>query len=623
VLWTLLAAAGSPRAAAQDFSRAASAVSARAVAARSIVRPGDQLVIAVAFRHAAGFHTWPHTPIVPVEFRGVIPIPTNVEVISVPEGTEVRPFAWPLPEPVTVYYTGSPVELLSYVGTAVAYLPLVLPGDLAPGELTVELRTRYQTCDERLCYPPQTVALEIPLQVVAAEAAVRVGTTEPELFAGFDLEAFTPTADLRPPPVSMNVFGWSFTFDAGGPAGMALLLLLAALGGLVLNLTPCVLPVIPLKIMGLSRAAGDPTRLLLLGTVMSLGVVAFWVVLGAAIAFVAGFDAISSLFQTGWFAPLVGVVVAVMGLGMMGLFTLRLPQRVYRIDPGQETVAGSFGFGVMTAILSTPCTAPFMAGASAWAALQAPAVTLSTFGAIGVGMALPYQLLAARPALLQRLPRVGPASVLIKQTLGIVMLAVAAFFLGSAVSAWLQRPPQPASRAYWWVVAGLLVAACGWVAYRTISITRDRTRRFVVGGVSAGLAVTTVLLAQGLTAPGPIDWTYYTPQQFQESALNGEVIVLDFTAEWCLNCKALEAGVLHRPEIVELLAQPDVVPMRVDLTSDNPPGRAKLAELGWVGIPLLAVYGPATGYDDPQKFDSYTPQVVLDAVDRAGVTALE
>lgn len=595
------------------------AVTVRPVAARSTVRPGDQLVIAVVLQHNPGFHTWPHDPVLPPALSSVRPIATTIVVVTLPEGAELRPIQWPEPSPVRVSYTRSPVDLLSYVDTAVAYVPLDLAADQPLGTTVVELSVRYQACDETYCYFPKTETLEVPFQIVAADADVTVELTEPALFAAFGREAFGGGGSTIPSvqPILMNVFGWSFALDPGGPEGIALLLLLAALGGLVLNFTPCVLPVIPIKILGLSRAAGDPSRLLRLGGVMSLGVVAFWIALGGAIAFVSGFDAISSLFQTGWFAPVVGIVVAVMAGGMLGLLSVRLPQFVYKIDSSQETVAGSFGFGVMTAVLSTPCTAPFMAGASAWAAMQKSATTLATFAAIGVGMALPYLLLSARPGLVQKVPRTGPASVLVKQVMGLLMLAVAAFFLGSAFSAWLQQPPEPASRTYWWAVVAFVLAACGWVGYRVFAVTPSTVKRAVVSAIALGLAVTNVLLARNLSGHGSIDWTYYTADRFTQAAADEDVIVLDFTAEWCLNCKALEAGVLHRPEIVELLGSPGVVPMRVDLTADNPVGKAKLAELNWVGIPLLAVYGPGIGYDAPQKFDSYTPSMVKDAVARA------
>ncbi len=600
------------------------AVTARALAARSVVRPGDQLPLAVVLDHDEGFHSWPNRPVLPPQFDAVIPIATTIQAVRLPPGAEIGGVQWPPMEPVRVQYTDEPVDLLSYVGTSVAFIPLNLAPDQPLGPTRVELRVQYQSCDDRICYPPQTVFLTIDFEVVAADAQVSVETNEPELFAGFGIEGFRPEGGIGAGggrytiPAYINVFGWNFSFDPSGFAGIGLLLLLAALGGLLLNVTPCVLPIIPIKILGLSKAAGDPARMRVLGVAMTLGVVSFWLAIGAAIAFIAGFTAISSLFQTGWFAPLVGGIVGVAGLGMLGLFSVRLPQAVYRIDPDQESIPGSFGFGVMTAVLSTPCTAPFMAGASAWATLQPAPLTLATFGAIGIGMAIPYLLLSFRPGLVSRVPRTGPASELVKQVMGLFMLAVAAFFMGSAVSAWMQTPPEPASRAYWWVVAALIVVACFWLFYRIIGIASSRTRRWVVQGGALLVAALALTLARGFASHGPIDWVYYTPERYAASVAAGDVIVLDFTAEWCLNCKALEAGVLHQEEIVELLQQPGVVAMRIDLTSDNPDGQAKLQELQWVGIPLLAIIGPATGYEEPIRYDSYTTGMVEEAVARAG-----
>ena len=602
-----------PRDMTAQLQRGRDAVTVRAVAAKSILRPGDQVVIAVVYQHGPGYHSWPNEPVIPPELGPFTPIPTTLQITAVPEGAELHPIQWPVPVPVAVNYTGTPLELLSYVDAAIAYLSLDLSPDQPLGEFEVGLSAGYQACDDRLCYPPQTVRLGIPLRVIAADVAAEIELNEPELFAGFGLSGYRASTAV-PRSVSMNVFGWSFTFNAGGPAGLALLLLVAAVGGLALNFTPCVLPVIPIKIMGLSRASGNSSRLLLLGIVMSLGVVAFWIGLGGAIAFVSGFGAISSLFQTAWFAPTVGIVVAVMAGGMMGLFDFRLPQFVYKLNPGEESLPGSFAFGILTAVLSTPCTAPFMAGASAWAAMQSPGTTLATFGAIGVGMALPYLLLSARPGWVKKVPKTGPASVLVKQVMGLLMFAVAAFFLGLSIAAWLQHPPDPPSRLYWWVVAGFILAACGWTAYRTVAITRSSVTRSVVGLVSLAVSLVSLGLATSFSSHGPINWTYYTPQRFDQAARRGEVIVLDFTAEWCLNCKALEHGVLFREEIVNLLNGPGVIPMRIDLTGDNPPGKEKLAELEWVGIPLLAIYGPETGYEEPIKYDSYTVGMIRDAV---------
>lgn len=614
-------------AAAQPVVNGQPAVQVRAVAARTTVRPGDQVPIAVVIDHAEGFHTWPNKPVVPEAFgEGLVPIPTTVSVVALPAGARVGRLGWPEPVPVKVNYTGEEVDLLSYIGRTVAYVPLTLSPEQPEGETFAELAVRYQACDETTCYFPEEDTLRVPLRVAPPGVETRAETNEPELFAAFDLASFdqegpggrpatAATAALR--PLTLDVFGWTLRFDPAGPVGFALLLLLAALGGLVLNLTPCVLPVLPIKVMGLSRAAGDPSRLLLLGLAMAAGVVSFWLAIGGAIAFVSGFDAISTLFQTGWFSPLVGTVVAVMGLGMLGLFHVRLPQAVYRIDPNHETVPGSFLFGVMAAVLSTPCTAPFMGGASAWAAAQASTTTLATFTAIGAGMAAPYLALSARPRWVERVPRGGPWSGLVKQVLGILMLAVAAFFLGSGLSGRLAGPGEPPGRGYWWIVFGLVAAAALWAAWRTFELTRARRPRLVAASTAAVVALASLGLARELSAHGPIEWTWYTPAAFERAVAERKVIVLDFTAEWCLNCRALEAAVLERGDIVELLGDPDVARIRVDLTADNPDGRAKLRELEWVGIPLLAVYGPATGYEVPRKFDSYTAGMLREAVERA------
>ncbi len=147
---------------------------------------------------------------------------------------------------------------------------------------------------------------------------------------------------------------------------------------------------------------------------MSLGVVVFWLGLGGAIALTAlfvqqgviakggGITTANQLFQYPAFTITVGVIIAIMALGMCNLFTVRLPKFIYAINPKHDTFHGSLGFGVMTAVLSTPCTAPFMGAAAAGAVTQRPSIALAVFAAIGFGMALPYFILAAFPKLVQR-----------------------------------------------------------------------------------------------------------------------------------------------------------------------------------------------------------------------------
>jgi thiol:disulfide interchange protein DsbD len=501
-----------------------------------------------------------------------------------------------------------------FEGTAIAYIPVVVEPEAALGLASTTVTVKYQACDDKVCLFPMTATVDVAVTIVAPGTAAQAPGVDPATFSSFDNSIFTKmlAGEVTPDkPFEFNLFGRSFTIDPHG-VGLVLLLLLAFVGGFVLNLTPCVLPVIPIKIMSLQHSAGTAPRRILLGTIMSVGVVAFWIAIGLAMAFVKGFSAANQLFQNPYFTLGIGLFVAAMAVGMLGLFAVKLPNWVYEIDPKRESIVGSFLFGIMTAVLATPCIAPFGGAAMAWATKQPIAVLLATFSAIGLGMSLPYLVLAIFPQLVARVPRTGPASELVKQVMGILMLAVAVFFIGSGIDPLVRLPVDPAIRWHWWIVGGLVIAAAIWLVVRTWQFTTKPGRR--VFWTFAGLILGAVggWVGVNFSSHGPIDWVGYTPERLAAATKDGKVVVLDFTAEWCLNCKALENGVLHRSDIVALFKSGKAIPMRVDLTGDNTNGATKLKELQWVGIPLLAIYGPSQ--PEPLKYDTYTVQTVLDAV---------
>jgi thiol:disulfide interchange protein DsbD len=431
------------------------------------------------------------------------------------------------------------------------------------------------------------------------------------LFANFLAGAMASPAGV----VSFDLFGWQFSINTASGVGWIILLLTSALGGLLLNFTPCVLPLIPIKIISLSHAAENRKRCFLLGLVMSLGVLAFWSGLGVLIALVSDFTAANQLFQYPIFTILVGIIIGTMALGMFGFFSIRLPQFIYMINPQQDSLQGSFALGILAAVLSTPCTAPFMGAAAAWAATQSPLATVSTFAAIGGGMALPYLLLSAFPNLVNRMPKAGPASELIKQVIGLFMLAAAAYFLGVGISALLSSPPNPPSKIYWWPVMGMVAAGGIWLAFRTLVLARKKITKTVFVSLGLILMVLPTWGAIRLSDQGPIKWTYYTPERFEAAISQGKTVVMTFTAEWCLNCKALEESVLHDQRIIRLLAQEHIVPMKVDITGNNPDGKAKLKAVGSLTVPLLVIFAPDGS--PVFKSDFYTVNQILSAVERA------
>ena len=348
---------------------------------------------------------------------------------------------------------------------------------------------------------------------------------------------------------------------------------------------------------------------------MSVGVVFFWMVLGGLIAGVKSFQSISQLFQYPIFTISVGVIIAVMAVGMAGFFTINLPNRFYAVQTRHDTLSGSFLFGIMTAVLSTPCTAPLMGAAAAWATTQSPGTVLIVFASIGTGMAVPYLILSAFPKLVQNMPKTGAASEVVKQVMGLLLLAAGIYFIGSGMAGLTIQPNEPPSLVYWWFVAAAGTAAGLWLLVQTYRLTKKVAPRIIFTLVGGFITTLSVLIGLTMTAKGPIDWVYYTPARFADAVAGDKVIVLDFTAEWCLNCKTLEATVLADEDVVAQLKRPDVVPMKIDLTGENPDGQARLLEAARRTIPLLVVYD--RNGEEIFKSDAYTPSQVLDAIAEA------
>jgi len=606
-----------------EFGDSRDAVNLTIAPSATKAAPGGDLVIVIVMDHQPGWHSWTNagnTPKGMAEFSGAINTTINVKA---PDGSPLTVHSgylqWPEVHASKSDQGEGVKDYATFTGRAIAYIPVTIKPDAALGKISLDVTVDFQTCDDKTCKNPATVSEEVVIEIVGvASLASSPGTKASESdMAGFDATVWSKihTGVAAPEIVKFGAFGLDFEVNAAGPIGLLLLCLVAAFGGALLNATPCVLPVIPIKIMSLSQHSGHRGRTLMLGFAMFLGVIAFWVALGGVLAGVSGFKATNQLFQYPAFTITVGIIIAIMAVGMAGFFTVRLPQAVYMINPRQDSLHGSFLFGVMTAVLSTPCTAPFMGAAAAWALKQTSVVVLTVFLAIGLGMGLPYFILSAFPKLVDRMPRTGPASEVIKQVMGLFMLAAAAYFVGVGLSGALVAPPDPPSRMYLWVVAAFVVAAGLWLIWRTFGITPSTVRRSVFGALGAAVVVLAFGGVARLSDKGPIDWTYYTPQRLADARSAGKVVVLEFTAEWCLNCKALEEAVLRNQRVASLLNDKDIEPIKVDLTGNNVDGNAMLSSLQWAGIPLLVILAP----DGREIFksDAYTIDQVVSAIAEA------
>lgn len=641
-VWMMAALVGVAVGAPRANGQVPESVKVEVKADRAASAPGGQGVLIVTCAVKDGFHVYPPGP-----ESDYIQVAMKVDAKG---DAKAGPVQWPKATRIMKTAIGTEVEEAPvYEGTITAYVP-VLVGNAASGPIDFSIKLSYQACNDKgVCFPPTSTTATAQLQVVTgAPAAIAAGT----LLNGFDASAFSvlgtpadtttatpvqPSNAAATPPgsatrvpapaasgkgVDFKVFGLNLRVDSSSVLGFAGLLLLSMLGGFILNFTPCVLPVLPLKIMSLQASAQDRARCLFLGVMMAFGVITFWLAIGFLVVGIKAVGAVNEIYRYPWVVLGIGAFIAVMSLGMMGLFTVQLPQAVYNISPKHDSAAGSFGFGVMTAILGTPCFGPFAGAAAGGATGLSKGAALLVFGAIGLGMAMPYLVLAAKPELTKKLPRTGPGSELIKQVMGLLLMAAAAFFVGTAFLGLTAERPYLGKVLHWWFVA-LFVAMAGiWMVFRTFQISPSAVRRATFGVLAVLLTVGAGYWAVAQTADAKRDamntetvWEAYTPATFDKAVAEGKVVVVDFTAEWCINCKVIEAAVLNREDVRSALRSEGVVAMKADLTATSAQGWEKLQSLNEVGIPLLAVFGP--GLSQPFKSSAYTPSDVLGQIEAA------
>jgi thiol:disulfide interchange protein DsbD len=380
--------------------------------------------------------------------------------------------------------------------------------------------------------------------------------------------------------------------------------LLAFVGGIILNLMPCVLPVIGLKVMSFVDQAGKSrAHALALNAWYSAGIVSVFLLLGGLAAW-AGLAWGAQFGNVAFNATLAAIVFA-MALSLLGVWEIPIPG-FFGSGSAQELATkegplGAFLKGVITTVLATPCTGPFMAAASAWAVTQSTATTLIVFGSLGLGMASPYLLVGVFPELLRFMPKPGAWMETFKQLCGWVLVATVVFILtfidaaavvptvlllvGVGMACWIvSRTPLTAAlndRLQTWAMAAavVLLAAVGSFGWLYPTVMQPRFAGTV--GSMEGATLT------GMTG----DWEPFTLERLQRVAVdNGRTVLVDFSADWCATCKFLEATVLHTDAVEQAIAEAGVVTMYADFTDYPPEIEKTLRSLKSNGVPVIAIF---------------------------------
>jgi thiol:disulfide interchange protein DsbD len=462
-----------------------------------------------------------------------------------------------------------------YFGVVQVYydsLELMLQTDVPVAGSTLTV-TSQGCADAGLCYPPRTQRFAIDNRGSATEIAA----APPRRSTGVNAAGAGAAAD---------------------PALLASMLLFAFLGGLILNLMPCVFPILSLKVLGFARA--EPQERHHHGWLYSAGVVTSFVAVAALLMSLRGAgQAVGWGFQlqSPGFVTALAYLFTVMGLSLSGV--VHIGGGLMNLGSGLASrggASGSFFTGVLAVVVASPCTAPFMGSALGFALTQPATVGLAVFAALGAGMALPLLLLSYSEWARQRLPRPGPWMETLQQVLAFPLYATALWLF------WVAGRQLGVDFMAAALLGALLLALALW-------LWRDR---WPGRAAALGCVVAALLLAswRPAVAPGedglPAGSIAYSPARLAQLRAAGDAVFVDVTADWCITCLANERAVLSREEVQRAFRERGVTYMVADWTDYDPDIADFVGSHGRSGIPLYVLYGGGEPRILPQILRSET-----------------
>jgi thiol:disulfide interchange protein DsbD len=407
------------------------------------------------------------------------------------------------------------------------------------------------------------------------------------------------------------------------PISWASILGLAFIGGMILNLMPCVFPVLGIKIMGFVNQAGESrAKVVGHGLVFTAGVLlSFWIL--ASVLLILR----SSGNQLGWgfqlqspgFVLALAMVLFAFGLNMSGLFEVGQSAVGVGSDlTGKSGMVGSFFSGVLATVVATPCAAPFLAPALGAALALPPLGSFAVFTFIALGLSSPYLLLSAFPAMIKWLPRPGAWMETFKQFMGFLLYATVAYLIW-VLAGQLTEEGGYSVFSLLKVLISLVILAIGlWVYGRWAAYHKPRGTRYTAVGISILLAAAAIFTGlSGTGKPGQDDlaitWDYWEPGKAERLASEGRTVYVDFTARWCVTCQTNKAAVFSSKKVVDLILAEDVILLKADWTNQDPDISKELERYNRSAVPFNLVFGPAT--EDPLILpEILTPGTVLEAI---------
>ena len=474
----------------------------------------------------------------------------------------------------------------------------------------------YQTCSDVTCDPPWASRLSITLpkgnddspKLVFSDSRYGEAAQHPATLTFPSQEKLQLSSATRP---AEPVPAQSLSLPVALLAGL--------LGGLILNLMPCVLPVLGLKLMSFAQQSGRARQeIFQLNLWYCAGLYAvFFVLATASVAANLGLAgnnlAWGEQFTSSGFNITMAAIVFSFALSFLGVWELPIPGFIGSTAgkvQTQEGPAGSFFKGVLSTVLATPCSGPFLGPVFGFTLTQPTGVTYAVFAAIATGMALPYFIVGIFPSLIRFVPKPGPWMETLKEVLGFVMLGTVVFLFTFLDSNYFV--PTFALLISIWI-------GCWWVG-------RYQKTKGMAGLIqwlqAAAVSVTLGTLVFSFLGPSDsvIDWKPFSKERLAELRSNGSTVMVDFSAEWCLTCKYNLAFAIETSRVKTALEKSKIVPMLADWTDGSPEIKAMLESLSSKSIPVLAFFPPNTkGMEGSSPIilrDLVTESQVLDAIEK-------
>ncbi len=573
-----------------------------------------------------------------------VEIPRNGHIYGNPKGpgtgkpTEI--FVQPVPgittgpprflEPKKFYFPGEKEHTWGYEHETRIYLPLHVETMATPGMRSMEITFDSLLCADgrggggamclpeirRMAYPVRisprggSVTRHDPAHVAEFMETIQGGANDHREENGNAIILDGDRAEDDIKVLSRMTFAPRY-FDSG-ITGLIQAILFGIMAGLILNVMPCVLPVVSLKILGFVRNSGESRKALFFqGLSFSLGILASFGVLAVLAAYF-GY-AWGGLFQQEVFIVGMAGLVFAFALSLLGVFTINPPSFAGRFSGDKSNrYTDAFVKGLLATLLATPCSGPFLGGTLAWALTQSPAIIAAVFMSIGAGMALPYLVLTTNPAFMKWVPRPGEWTRTFESIMGLLLVFTTIYLLG------LLEPDRvmPSVTLLGFIAMGL------WQYGEYGAIHRSRLSRvlsviMLVVIVSAGYCISFRFLYEK-SPQAEIERSDFSIRRMVANRDDAKISVINFTAEWCPNCKLVESVTLGRDTVVEVLDEGNVDYMVADITTSNPAAERLMELFGSRSIPLLAVVPPGKGFKEPIILrDIYSPDEVVRALAEA------